>query len=167
MQSFSNMFPNVQGTSLLLICSWPGEQADWAFLSCWEAAALSLPRVHDPMTQRFDRNSSAPWRRCIEKINTLTSHTPPHKDAHRHVPYTWQRAWTQKCTCMFCDVSLSRSCGTDVIFCWSLYIYRSIKNVITVFCLLTLHKTQEKSLRIKKHLFLDKLKPTHFFLIHF
>lgn len=62
--------------ALSLICSW--EQIDLASLSCWEAAAWSLPRVHDPVTQRFDRDSSAPWRHRFEKINTLTSHTLLH-----------------------------------------------------------------------------------------
>lgn len=43
-------------------------------LSCWEAAAWSLPIVHDPVTQRFDRDNLAPWRHRFEKINMLTSH---------------------------------------------------------------------------------------------
>lgn len=40
------------------------------------------------MTQRFDRNSSAPWRHRFEKINTLRSHTSPHKDANGLVHMT-------------------------------------------------------------------------------
>lgn len=37
------------------------------------------------MTQRFDRDNSAPWRPHFEKINSLTSHMLPHREAHRHV----------------------------------------------------------------------------------
>lgn len=78
-----NSFPCLVNRVLLLWCCCDFQCSTTAELlterdplsCCWEAAAWSLPRVHDPVTQRFDRDTSAPWKHCFERINTATSHT--------------------------------------------------------------------------------------------